>query len=203
LRMKLKRKIIVIGLISLFIGGIFLPTVEAKRGEASIPITITWTGVNNVPQTKCIFLSKSDLLKLVLLLETFRVFKGKSKISFSLLQELQKPGILGDLNLEWLDQLPGKPILSFGKGRAYLTPYHARVQIKRFLTTWHYPSGIGTTIIWGNGLSSPPTQILLKRQAGFMIGFVGLYIYIPPLFEGMSSRVFFIGSSMFAWGITF
>jgi len=200
--MKLK-KFIAIGLILLFIGGIFLPTVSAKRDDFSIPVSITWIGENGVPQTNCIFLSKGKILRLLFLLETLQGFHGKRNNLRSLIQEIQKTGILGDLNIEWLDKLPGKPVLSLGKGRAYFTPYHARVQIKRLLTTWHYPSGAGVTIIWGNGLSSPPTQILLKRQVGLMLGFVGIYIYIPPLFEGMSSRVFFLGSATFAWGLTF
>jgi hypothetical protein len=102
--------------------------------------------------------------------------------------------------LDWLNNLPGRPIFSYGKGHKVLSRYHGRIQIKKIFSAWSYPGGFGTTVIWGNGLSSTPTQILLKRQIGFMIGFVGLYIYIPPLISGMSSRTLFMGSTLFAWG---
>ena len=67
---------------------------------------------------------------------------------------------------------------------------------------WTYPGGFGTTVIWGDGLAMPPTQILLKRQLGFMVGFVGIYLHIPPFIKGMSSRTCFFGTTLFAYGVS-
>ena len=109
-------------------------------------------------------------------------------------------GLFDDIGL--LSKLPGSPILSIGEGRQLLSRYHGRVQLKKLVSVWNYPGDIGATMIWGDGLTSMPTQVLIQKQIGIMVGFVGLYMYIPPLLEDMNSKTCFIGSALFAWGIS-
>lgn len=201
------KKSITLGIIALFIGLAFTPmgSAKAETKTPTIPIELAIVQNDGVLQTHTVSLTHEQLVKLVDLLETLQTMKNKREVIDRITEILNcchnKGGILDDLlNLDWLDKLPGKPIISCGRGRTLFTQYHARVQIKKLITTWHYPNGLGATIIWGHGLTAPPTQILLKRQIGFMVGFVGLYLYIPPLFEGMASKTCFIGSAMFAWG---
>jgi hypothetical protein len=205
--MNIKRKGISIGIIAIFIGLAFIPMSGAniiENKETKLPVEISFYDNNGVKITDIIQLSIDEINTIDKFInelqqiqneeefeekiEEFITFIGRSKISY--------------FNLDWLDNLPGKPIFSFGKGPKYLTKYHGRVQVKKLVSLWNYPSGFGTTVIWGNGLAAAPTQILLKRQCGVMAGFVGLYLHIPPLIKGMTSRTCFFGTAMFAYGLS-
>ena len=160
--------------------------------------------INGVKNTEVIQLSINELITIEKFIDELQNVKNEQEFEekiTELITYLGKTGVRY-LNLNWLDKMPGNPIFSFGKGPRYITPYHGRIQVKKLVSAWNYPSGFGTTVIWGNGLYAPPTQILLKRQFGFMVGFVGLYLHIPPLVSGMTSRTCFFGTSMFAWGLS-
>lgn len=204
--MNLKRKSIAIGIIALFIGLAITPMSSADRiemKEADVPVKVSVYQNDGTLATKTVKLMESDVKALEDFLQTLQNIKSKSEMEEKITEFFtchSKSGLNQLFSLEWLEKLPGRPIFSFGKGSKLFSHYHGRIQIKKLFDAWTYPNGFGTTVIWGDGLSAPPTQILLKRQVGFMIGFVGLYVQIPPLVSGMSSRTLFIGSSLFAWG---
>jgi len=204
--MNLMKKRIAIGIIALFIGLAFSPISSAniiEKEETDIPVEISMCKNDGTILIETVKLAKEDIKALDNLLEDIHKTQNEAeieeKISDFLIYCNSKE--LGKFSsTEWLENLPGRPIFSVGKGSRLLARYHGRLQIKKLFSAWSYPTGFGTTIIWGNGITSPPTQILLKRQIGFMIGFVGLYIYIPPFISGMSSRTCFIGSSLLSYG---
>lgn len=204
--MNLKKKGIAIGIIALFIGLAITPMSSAnniEKEETNIPIEISVCQNDGTTAKKIVKLTENDVKALENFLQTLQNVKSEDEMQEKITEffTYYSGNNLGSLfSLEWLENLPGHPIFSFGAGQKYLTKYHGRVQVKKLFSAWHYPNGYGTTVIWGNGLATPPTQILLKRQVGFMVGFVGLYIHIPPLITGMNSRTMFIGSSIFAWG---
>jgi hypothetical protein len=204
--MKLKKQSIAIGIITLFIGLAITPMSSAENNkiiEDIIPVEVTICQNNGIISTETIKLTNNDITTLENLIQKLQNVKNEEEIKEKITEFLKYNkgrGWARLLDLDWLQNLQGRPIISCGKGHKILTRYHGRVQIKKLLTAWSYPDGFGTTVIWGNGITAPPTQILLIRQIGFMIGFVGLYIHIPPLMSGMSSRTMFMGSSLFAWG---
>ena len=205
--MNLKIKSMSVGIIAIFIGLAFTPmgsAISIENKETKLPVEMSFYDNNGVKITEEIELSISEIYKIETFIDELQSVQNEQELEekiTELITYLGKTGVRY-LNLDWLDNLPGKPIFSFGKGPRYITPYHGRIQVKKLASTWNYPSGFGTTVIWGNGLYAPPTQILLKRQVGFMLGFVGLYLHIPPLVKGMTSRTCFFGTSMFAWGLS-
>lgn len=203
------KKSIAIGVIALFIGMIFTPMGGARLNETDtmIPIELSVLNADGTIGTKVVELSRSLLGELVDLLEDLKNVKDKNIVMDRLSRFFKDhhhdcDGFNGLVNFNLLDKLPGDPIFSYGKGRSLLTRYHGRVMAKKLVSVWNYPDGIGATVIWGDGIAHAPTQILLKRQVGFMVGFVGLYMYIPPLLEGMESSTFFVGSTMLAYGVS-
>jgi len=205
--MNLKIKSMSVGIIAIFIGLAFTPMGSAsiiENKEIKLPVEMSFYDSNGEKITELIELSINEIYNIENFINELQSIQNEQEFEEKFeefVTYLGKTGI-NYLNLDWLDNLPGKPIFSFGKGPRYLTRYHGRVQVKKVYSMWNYPSGFGTTIIWGNGLAAPPTQILLKRQVGFMFGFVGLYLHIPPLISGMTSRTCFFGTSMFAWGLS-
>ena len=199
------KKSIAIGIIALFIGLSFTPVSSASMTEleTTIPIEVGLVTDNGRFGTQTLSLTKEELTSLISIMDELKTLKNRDSLLERLLDLFDnKKGLERIFDTDFLDVLPGNPIFSIGQGRELLARYHGRVQIKKLVSMWNYPSGFGTTVIWGNGLASAPTQVLLQRQIGFMIGFVGLYIYIPPLLENMQSRTCFVGSSVFAWGIS-
>ena len=199
------KKSIAIGIIALFIGLSFTPVSSASmtEPETTIPIEVGLVTDNGRFGTQTLSLTKEELTSLISIMDELKTLKNRDSLLERLLDLFDnKKGLERIFDTDFLDVLPGNPIFSIGQGRELLARYHGRVQIKKLVSMWNYPSGFGTTVIWGNGLASAPTQVLLQRQIGFMIGFVGLYIYIPPLLENMQSRTCFVGSSVFAWGIS-
>ena len=202
------KKSIAIGIIALFIGLIFSPMGGAteSKPEADIPIQIGLINEHGVDETLTLSLSREETAGLVDALDWLHkginTEKAMDRIQ-SVLKAYNRRGLNNLFDNKIIDILPGNPIVSIGSGREILARYHGRLQIKKFFSIWNYPNGFGTTVIWGNGLTAPPTQILLKSQIGLMIGFAGLYMYIPPVFENMPSKTCFIGSALFAWGIAY
>ena len=190
----------------MFIGLAITPMTSAniiEKEENDIPIEISVCKNDGTISKEILKLTKNDIKILENLIQEVQTTPSEEDIEEKITEVLvycnsKKIGQYS--TTDWLDNLPGRPIFSVGKSSRFLTRYHGRLQLKKLFSTWAYPTGFGTTIIWGNGLVSPPTQILLKRQIGFMIGFVGLYVYIPPFISGMSSRTFFIGSSLVSYG---
>lgn len=172
--------------------------------ENKLPVEISFYDNNGVKITEIIKLSVNEIKTIEELINELQNIEDEKQLEDKVEEfiiQLSRTGI-SYMNLDWLDNLPGNPIFSFGKGPKYLTRYHGRVQVKKVASMWIYPNGFGTTVIWGNGFTMPPTQILLKRQMGLMVGFVGLYLHIPPLIKGMNSRTCFFGSTMFSWGVS-
>lgn len=198
------KKTLAIGIIALFIGLSFTPLGSAQaqieEKDTEIPIQIGSLTADGRITTQTISLSKADLSELLDIM-------GSLKKPGDLLDRLkdlfnQDQGLFDKLDIGLLSNLPGNPIVSIGEGRQLLSRYHGRVQLKKLVSMWNYPGDIGATVIWGNGLTSVPTQVLLQKQIGIMVGFVGLYMYIPPLLEDMNSKTFFMGTAMFAWGLS-
>ena len=137
------KKSITVGIIILFIGSALLPMSGATEVRSIKPVKIDLFMMNTdgVFETRTLLLKPMDLAKLITFIDSLKLLKSKG---VNIKDILGGTGVLGDiLNLEWLDKLPGKPIISCGQGRTYLTPYHARVQIKKILTTWNYQKGFG------------------------------------------------------------
>lgn len=198
------KKPLAIGIIALFIGLSFTPMNGAaiEEKETRIPIEISAISADGRLGTRTISLSNAEILSLIELLDSL---KKPNRQPTDLLDRLRNlfdrdQGLLDNIGL--LGNLPGNPIVSVGEGRELLSRYHGRVQLKKFVSMWNYPGNVGATVIWGNGLTAPPTQLLLQKQIGIMIGFVGLYIYIPPLLDDMNSKTCFVGSALFAWGLS-
>lgn len=198
------KKALAIGIIALFIGLSFTPMNSAaiEEKETKIPITIRSISTDGQLGSRIISLSKSDVNALVDLMDSLKKPNRRSGDLMDRFRDLfdRNDKLFDDFGL--LSKLPGNPIVSIGEGRELLSRYHGRVQLKKFISMWNYPGDAGATVIWGNGLTSAPTQILLQKQIGLMIGFVGLYIYIPPLLENMNSKTCFVGSALFAWGLS-
>ncbi len=204
--MILKRSI-AIGVIALFLGMAIVPMSGAERNETKtmIPIELSVMNTDGTIGTKVIELSQDVLNELVSLLDELKDVQDKNTILDRLsrfFRDHNHHGCDGLVNFELLEKLPGYPIFSYGKGRSLLTRYHGRIMAKKLVSMWNYPNGLGTTVIWGDGITHAPSQILLKRQVGFMVGFVGLYMYVPPMLEGMDSSTFFVGSTLFAYGVS-
>jgi hypothetical protein len=204
--MNLKIKSVAIGIIALFIGLAILPMSNAniiETEQTKIPVEIAFCQDNGVIKSEIIEINENDLSKLENFIEKFRNIKDKNILQ-DLIEDFLKfwsgSNFGKMITVQQIENLPGKPIFSSGRGDKIFSRYHGRLQIKRVFSAWNYNEGFGSTMIWGNGILMPPTQVLLMRQIGFMVGFVGLYIYIPSLMSGMSSRTFIMGSAMFAWG---
>lgn len=202
------KKSIAIGIIALFIGLSFTPMSSANRAElkpTTIPVEVGMVTDNGRFGTQTVMVTQDELSSLIDLMDELRTLKNRDSLLDRIrdfFDNYNKRGLERLFDMDLLNVLPGDPIFSIGQGRELLARYHGRIQLKKLVSIWNYPSGFGTTVIWGDGLAAQPTQVLLQRQIGIMIGFVGLYVYIPPLLEDMPSRTCFIGSSMFAWGIS-
>jgi len=200
------KKTLAIGIIALFIGLSFTPVSSAQaqieEKDTKIPIQISSLTADGRIATQTISLSKTDLSDLLDIMGSLKKPGFKPADLLDRLKDLfdRDSGLFDDIGL--LSKLPGNPILSIGEGRQLLSRYHGRVQLKKLVSIWNYPGDIGATMIWGDGLTSMPTQVLLQKQIGIMVGFVGLYMYIPPLLEDMNSKTCFIGSALFAWGVS-
>jgi hypothetical protein len=202
------QKSVAIGVIALFVGLSLIPLSDAtiNESEQMIPIEVSVMNSDGSVGTQTMELSQGALAELMSMLEEFAHYRNWHTFRYRLTQFFNNrptlSGLRAMLDLELLDKLPGHPIMSYGKGYSLLARYHARMMAKRIFTTWSYPDSVGATVIWGNGLYLPPTQILLLRQTGFMVGFVGLYVYIPPFVQGRASTTFFIGTALFAYGLS-
>ena len=202
--MNIKTKSISIGIIAIFIGLAFIPMSGAniiENKETKLPVEISFYDNNGARIIEKIQLSISEINNIERIINELQNIQNEKQLEEKIEEFITFIGKTG-INLNWLDNLPGDPIFSFGKGPRFLSRYHGRIQAKKIISMWAYPSGFGTTVIWGNGLVGAPTQILLRRQIGVMAGFVGLYLYIPPIRSGMTGRTCFVGTTMFAWGVS-
>ena len=201
------KKTLAIGIIALFIGLTVSPVNSAPvdEKETMIPIQINAMAADGTIGTHTLSLSKSEVLSLIDLMDSMKKPGKPGRNLDDIIDRIKDffdrdDGLLNDMGL--LSKLPGHPIVSIGEGRELLARYHGRVQLKKLVSIWNYPDNAGATVIWGNGITAQPTQILLQKQIGIMVGFVGVYMYIPPIFENMNSKTCFIGSALFAWGLS-
>ena len=202
------KKVIAISITALFLGLIVVPVQGAIQQEnQQFPIQLSTVNNDGSIGTKLISLSRAQAVELSDIIEKFSYRQDRIGLMDALEKFFRRSGcndglmFMKGMKGNLFDILPGCPILSIGEGRQYLTRYHGRVQFKKFISTWHYPDD-GFTMIIGNNLS--PKQILFQRQMGIMIGFVGLYIYIPKVLDHQKAGITcFAGSALFAWGTSF
>jgi hypothetical protein len=205
--MKNARKIITVGVIALFLGLATTPMVSALNKEKSgqqedvVPVELSYYQADG----KVVIITQKLTAEDMKILEEFyaQLQDGRNsglvwRIIEWLLSRLDMFDKFGGSN--WLDQLPGYPIVSFGTQRQLIPKYIPSINLRKFFNFWRYSTMLGATVIWGNGLQSPPTKFLLGKQIGFMIMFVGLHIQIPQLISGTGSLNFFLGSATFSWG---
>jgi hypothetical protein len=190
---KMIAKIFPIFIIALFIGASF-PVIGCEK-EAEILTEITFYRGDGKVTTEKIKLNKEDIRRLEWISAALQEGEDEEEIKKNLLFFLGR--------YDFLEKFPLYFIYSAGVGRKILTPYHGEMRVKKFFATWHYPTQFGSTIILGNRMFTPPIRILLGRQVGFVVGFVGLYIYVPPILPQLSSKTFLIGSAAYAWGIAY
>jgi hypothetical protein len=202
------KKVIAISITALFLGLMVIPVQGAIQQENQrFPIQFSMVNDDGNAVTKLISLTRGQAIELSDIIEKFSYRQDRIGLMDALEKFFKRTGCRDGLDFmrgmkgNFFDILPGCPIFSIGEGRQYLTRYHGRVQLKKLISTWHYLDN-GFTMIIGNNLS--PKQILFQRQMGIMIGFVGLYIYIPKVLEQQTAGITcFAGSAMFAWGTSF
>ena len=200
------KKIIAIGITALFFALMIIPVQAAtiEKNQQQYPIELSIMNADGSIGSRLISLTKDQMTELSSIIEQYSYRQDRESLISTLQSFFKRSGINDDLNLfkgNIFDILPGCPIFSIGEGRQYLTRYHGRVQFKKLISTWHYPDN-GLTMIIGNNFS--PKQVLFQRQMGIMIGFVGLYLYIPEIFENQNAGITcFVGSAMFAWGLSY
>ncbi len=93
-------------------------------------------------------------------------------------------------------------VVSFGTENHLLPTYIPKIKFSKFFHMWQYSSDWSTTIIMDSILSTP-SHLLQGRQIGFMIGFKGIYVYVPDWIPGLENLAVFIGTTPFAWGMAF
>jgi len=194
-----------IGIIALFFGLMVVPVngVTVEKTERKIPIELSMVNADGSIGSQIISLTQQQVEELSDLIDSIRNDYNRNSILDKIKDFFKRnnyPRLDNLLDMAFLDLLPGTPVFSIGEGRELLTKYHGRIQAKKLVSAWHYPEW-GFTMIWRTH-TAMPNQILLKRQMGLMVGFVGLYLYIPPLIDYMPSKTCFVGSALFAWGIS-
>jgi hypothetical protein len=202
------KKVISISITALFLGLIVVPVQGAIQQENQLfPIQLSMVNNDGSIGTKLISLTRSQTLELSDIIEQFSYRSDRVGLMNALERFFTRIGsndglfFMNGVKGKLFDILPGCPIFSIGEGHQYLSRYHGRVQFKKLISTWSYPEN-GFTMIIGNNLS--PKQILFQRQMGIMIGFIGLYIYIPKVLEYQKAGITcFAGSALFAWGTSF
>jgi hypothetical protein len=199
-------KIIAIGITALFFGLMIVP-VQAEtiqRNQQQFPIELSIMNADGSIGSRLISLTKDQITELTDIINKYSYRNNRDSLIGALQHFFRHSGINDDIDLfkvNIFDILPGSPIFSIGEGRQYLTRYHGRIQFKKLISTWHYPDN-GLTMIIGNNFS--PKQVLFQRQMGIMIGFVGIYLYIPEILEHQTAGITcFAGSAMFAWGLSY
>jgi hypothetical protein len=202
-------KVVAIGVIVLFLGLVMVPGQASiiKKDQQLFPIQFSLVNQDGSIGSRIISLTKNQVTELSDIIERYSKRHDRNDFMNALQLFFKRTGYKDDFDFMKMkrgnifDILPGCPIFSIGEGREYLTRYHGRIQFKKLISTWHYPDN-GFTMIIGNNLS--PKQILFQRQMGIMIGFVGLYIYIPKMLEYQKAGITcFAGSALFAWGTSF
>ena len=199
------KKITAIGITALFLGLMVIPVQGAiiKEDVNIFPIELSFFKADGTIGSKIISLSSEEITELSDIIEQFS-YKNDHNGLMHALRDFFKRYSNGE-GMELFDKgilnvLPGCPIISIGEGRQ-LSRYHGRVQFKKLVSTWSYPDN-GFSMIFGNNLS--PKQVLFQRQMGIMIGFVGIYVFIPKVLESQQAGITcFAGSAMFAWGTSF
>lgn len=195
------RKSIAIGIIALFIGLSFSPLTSASitKTSSSVPIEFGMMRDNGIFEKQTITVTQNQLDNLLRLIGGSRGFRDPDSLLeriMNLLNNNQRTLFSNDL----IDILPGDPILSFGTGGELFSRYHGRVQVKKLFSLWTYQNGL--TLIWDEGKTALP-QAFTQRQIGLMLGFIGVYIYIPPIVDSQPPITMFLGSARVAQCFSF
>jgi len=199
------KKITAIGITALFLGLMVIPVQGAiiKEDVKIFPIELSFFKADGSIGSKIISLNSEEITELSTIIEQFSYKNDHNGLMNALRIFFKKCGKGEGMDLfdnGIIDVLPGCPIISIGEGRQ-LSRYHGRVQFKKLVSTWSYPDN-GFSMIFGNNLS--PKQVLFQRQMGVMIGFVGIYVFIPKVLESQQAGITcFAGSAWFAWGTSF
>lgn len=199
------KKITAIGITVLFLGLMVIPVQGTiiKEDVNIFPIELSFFKADGSIGSKIISLTSDQVTELSDIIEQFSYRNDRNGLMGALRSFFKRCGNSDGIDLfdkGLLNVLPGCPIISIGEGRQ-LSRYHGRVQFKKLVSTWSYPDN-GLTMIIGNNLS--PKQVLFQRQMGVMIGFVGIYIYIPKVLESQNAGITcFAGSALFAWGMSY
>ncbi|OYT29870.1 hypothetical protein B6U98_01005 [Thermoplasmatales archaeon ex4572_165] len=199
------KKITAIGITALFLGLMVIPVQGAiiKEDVDIFPIELSFFKADGSIGSKIISLSSEEITELSTIIEQFSYKNDHNGLMNALRSFFKRCGKGEGMDLfdkGIINVLPGCPIISIGEGRQ-LSRYHGRVQFKKIVSTWSYPDN-GFSMIFGNNLS--PKQVLFQRQMGIMIGFVGIYVFIPKVLESQQAGITcFAGSALFAWGTSF
>ena len=205
-------KIFSIGIITLFIGISIapltgsIPIVNISKNlekKISIPVTITHYHTNGQVTTEI----KQLAVNAIPTLEDIGTkLQSKTSVKETIdLLELYIPffeDIEVILNFQEPVQLSDSIIVSIGKEKHLIPPLLPKIRSEKLFHIWHYSSDWSTTLFYEDQLSLSPTEILQGEQIGFMLGFKGIYLYIPKWVPGFEDMGIILGTTTFAWGIS-
>ena len=205
--MRKNKKIIALGLIIFFIGVSISPLISSSPLQKNEKILEEYNGKtieiivtqNDMINTISQELSVEDINKLQNLFTDFYCTTNKNEIGFLLDRILDFFKERG-LNLNLPNQQSDTFIVSYGKENHLLPSYVPKIKFSDFFHMWQYSTDWSTTVIMDSVISAP-SNILQGRQIGFMLGFQGIYIYIPDWIPGFEDMAFFLGTTTFAWGM--
>ena len=200
------KKMFVVSIALFFVGISISPIIASypeKTEKSTIPVQISMTQKEGIISTISEDLHIDDI---EILKDIINRVQSKTK-TVNLIDLIQ---ILSTLfgksgNIDLLSLLDGSKYIVFGVGQEnHLLPTALlKVKFHKYFYLWSYTSEWSTSILFKGLLSMSQAKNLQGRQIGFMVGFNGLYIYIPDWVPGLKSTSLFIGTSSFAWGMAF
>ena len=202
--MKKINKIFAIGLLILLVGTTLSPMISSsplQKNEKTMEINISQLNENIFTYDQK--LPVEDIIILKEIISSIKIASNDKELDVlidRLLSFFKNRG----LNLGFLSDgvLSDSIVVSFGTENHLLPNYIPKIKFSKFFHMWKYSSDWSTTIIM-DSIISIPSHLLQGRQIGFMIGFKGIYVYIPDWIPGLENLEFFIGTTPFAWGMDF
>ena len=202
--MKKINKIFVIGLLILLVGTTLSPMISSsplQKNEKTMEINISQLNENIFTYDQKLPVEDITILKEII--SSIKIASNDKELDVlidRLLSFFENRG----LNLGFLSDgiLSDSIVVSFGTENHLRPTYIPKIKFSKFFHMWKYSSDWSTTIIMDSILSIP-SHLLQGRQIGFMIGFKGIYVYIPDWIPGLENLEFFIGTTPFAWGMDF
>lgn len=205
------KKYAAIGIIALFLGMIAVPGfgMAVEKEEKEIPIELSLVNIDGSIDTHRILLTGEQLRELTDLVGSFdEGCDDGDSILDKILDFLKgcdkddgckKGGLIKAL----LKKLPGHTVLSIGADQDFIAQDHCgKMKMKKLINVWYYPTDdFSCTMIWEDGLMKMPSQTLMNRQIGVMIGFVGLHIEFPSMIPGLAGTTCTFGKAGLVWGM--